>query len=99
MSILYATIPHKLLKVFSEDINFFFKSKVGKHIGFSKTSIYWTSNGAGRRYFIKQTLANTVSSLINKCFFIINNIVFKQDICMPVGIGLIVFFISLNLSI
>ena len=94
MSILYATIPHKLLKVFSEDINFFFKSKVGKHIGFSKTSIYWTSNGAGRR-----TLANTVSSLINKCFFIINNIVFKQDICMPVGIGLIVFFISLNLSI
>ena len=91
MSILYTTIPHKLLKVFSEDINFVFKSKVGKHIGFSKTSVYWTSNGAGRRM--------SMSSLINKCFSIIDNIVFKQDIGMPVGIGLIVFFISLNLSI
>ena len=91
MSILYTTIPHKLLKVFSEDINFVFKSKVGKHIGFCKTSVYWTSNGAGRRM--------SMSSLINKCFSIIDNIVFKQDIGMPVGIGLIVFFISLNLSI
>ena len=58
-SILYATIPHKLLlKVLSKVINFLFKSKVRKRIGFSKTYIYWTSKGAGRRYFTKQTLVN-----------------------------------------
>ena len=56
---LYVTIPHKpLLTVLSEAISFVSESKVTKHIGFSKTSIYWTSNGAGRRYFTKQILAN-----------------------------------------
>ena len=57
--ILYTTIPDKLLlKVLSEVINFVFKSKVRKRIGFSKTYIYWTSKGAGRRYFTEQTLVN-----------------------------------------
>ena len=69
---LYTTIPHKLLlKVVSAVINFVFKSKVRKLIGFSKTSIYWTSKGAGRRYFTKQTLVNAMPFLINKCFFIL----------------------------
>ena len=68
-SALYATILHKLLlKVPSEVINFFFKSKVSKCIGFSKISVYWTSKGAGRGYFTKQTLVNAISFLINKCF-------------------------------
>ena len=58
----------QLLKVLSEVINFAFKSKVRKCIGLSKTSIYWTSKGAGRGYFIKQTLVNATSFLINKCF-------------------------------
>ena len=44
---------HKLLNVLSELINFVFKSKVRKCICFSKTSIYWTFKGAGRRYFTK----------------------------------------------
>ena len=58
-SMLYSTIPDKLLlKMLSEVINFVFKSKVRKRIGFSKTQIYWTSKGAGRRYFTKQTLIN-----------------------------------------
>ena len=58
-SISYTTIPHKLLlKVLSKVINFVFKSKVRKRIGFSKAYIYWTSQGAGRRYFTKQTLVN-----------------------------------------
>ena len=58
-SILSTSIPHKLLlKVLSEVINFAFKSKVRKRIGFSKTYIYWTSKGAGRRYFTEQTLVN-----------------------------------------
>ena len=68
-STFYSAIPHKLLiKVLSEIINFVFKSKVRKRIGFSKTFIYWTSKGAGRRYFTKQTFVNAISFLINKYF-------------------------------
>ena len=64
-----ATTLYKLLiKVLSEVISFVFKSKVRQHIGFSKTSIYWTSMGVGRRYFTKQTFVNAISFLINKCF-------------------------------
>ena len=63
---LYTTIPHKvLLKVLSEVINFVFKFKSRKRIGFSKTSTYWISKGAGRRHFTKQTLVNTMPFLIN----------------------------------
>ena len=65
----HTTILHKLLlKVLLEIINFAFKSKVRKRIGFSKTFIYWTSKGAGRRYFTKQKLANAIFFLINKYF-------------------------------
>ena len=68
-STLYTAILHKLpLKVLSEIINFVFKSKVRKRIGFSKTLIYWTSKGAGRRYFTKQNLVNTIFFLIKKYF-------------------------------
>ena len=70
-----STIPHKLLiKELSEVINFIFKLKFKKHIGFFKTSVYWTSKGVGRRYFTKQTLFNAKSILINKCFFTISNL-------------------------
>ena len=56
---LHTTILHKLLlKVLSEIINFVFKSKVRKGISFSKTFIYWTSKGAGRRYFIRYWYIN-----------------------------------------
>ena len=69
LSTLDTTILHKLLlKALSEIINFVFKSKVRKHIGFSKTFIYWTSKGAGRRYFTKQNLVNAIPFLINKYF-------------------------------
>ena len=68
-STLYTTTLHKFfLKVPSEVINFFFKSKVRKCIGFPKTFIYWSSRGAGRRYFTKQTLVNAIYFLMNKCF-------------------------------
>ena len=62
------TLDKLLIKVLSEVISFVFKSKVRQHIGFSKTSIYWTSMGVGRRYFTKQTFVNAISFLINKCF-------------------------------
>ena len=29
---------------------------------------YWTSNGAGRKYFTEQTLVNAISFLKNTCF-------------------------------
>ena len=68
-STLYTTILYKLLlKVLSEIINFVFKPKVIKRIGFSKTVMYWTFEGAGRRYFTKQTLVNAICFLINKYF-------------------------------
>ena len=68
-STLYTTILHKLLlKVLSEIINFVFKPKVIKRIGFSKTVMYWTSEGAGRRYLTKQNLVNALCFLINKYF-------------------------------
>ena len=55
-STFYTTILDKfLIKVLPEVINFVFKSKVIQHIGFSKTSIYWTSKDVRRRYFTKQT--------------------------------------------
>ena len=67
-STLYTTASHKLLlKMLSEVIISVFKSKVRKRTDFSKTSVI--SKGAGRRYFLKQTLANATSFLINKCFF------------------------------
>ena len=77
ISTLYPTIPHKLLKkLLSEDTDFDFKLKVKRRIDFFKTFIYRTSKGAERRYFIKQTLVNAMSFLINKCFFAIGNVVF-----------------------
>ena len=63
-----ATTLYKLLiKVLSEVISFVFKSKVRGNVGFSKTSIYWTSNVVGRRYFTEQNLVNAIYFLINKC--------------------------------
>ena len=56
------------------------------HTGFLKNSIYWTSMRAGRRYFTKQTIVKAMSFLINRCFFTIGNIVFKQDVGILMGI-------------
>ena len=104
-STVYTTILHKfLLKVPSEVINFFFKFKVIKCIDFSKKSIYWSSRGAGRRYFTKQTLVNAISFLMNKCFanlllkWSLNEILAYQLVLTQHHFGPTSFFISLNLS-
>ena len=104
-STLYTTILHKfLLEVPSEVINFFFKFKVRKCIGFSKTSIYWSSRGAGRRCITKQTLVNAISFLMNKCFVTLlvkwfsNKILVYQLVLTQHHFGPTSFFISLNLS-
>ena len=43
-------------------------------------------NEAGRRYFTKQTLVNAMSFFMDKCFFTVGNMLFKQDIGIPMGI-------------
>ena len=105
-STLYTTILHKfLLKVPSEVINFFFKSKVRKCIGFSKISIYWSSRGAGRRCITKQTLVIAMFFLMNKYFVTLlvkwfsNKILLHQLALTQQHFGPTSFFISLNLSI
>ena len=106
-STFYTTTLDKLfIKVLSEVISFVFKSKVRQHIGFSKTSIYWTSSkGVGRRYFTKKTLVNAISFFINKCFVtllvtcFLNKILAYQSILTQHHFGPTSFFISLNLSI
>ena len=62
LSILSTTIPHKLL-LFSEVINFVFKSKVSKRIGFYK----YISIGLLRELEEDTSLNKLLS--INKCFF------------------------------
>ena len=105
-STFYTTTLDKLLiKVLSEVISFVFKSKVRQHIGFSKTSIYWTSKGVGRGYFTTQTLVNTISFLTNKCFVILlvtwflNKIFEYQLVLTQHHFEPTSFFISLNLRI
>ena len=84
---LYTAIPHNLLiKVLSEVMNFVFKSKTPSRIGFSKTSIPWTSKGYARRYFTRQTLIDFILFLI-KIRFTIGNLMFKQEIGIYMVIG------------
>ena len=85
---LYKTIPHKfVMYVLSEVINFVLKSKTRSRIVFSETSNYWTSKGCGRRYFARQTLFHAISFLVRKCNFTIGNVVFKEEISIPMGIN------------
>ena len=86
-STLYTTIPHNLLiKVLSEIVKFVFKSKVRRRIGFSNSSLYWTTKGVGKRYFTENRLIQSMTFLIKNCFFTVGNLVFKQDIGIPMGI-------------
>ena len=88
VSALYTTIPHKLLiKVLSGVINLVFKSKIRKRI---------TSIGLQRNQEEDTSLNKLLSML---CLFsIINafsNLVFKQDIGIPMGIGQAPFWVHL----
>ena len=80
---LYTTIPHNFLNTV---INFVFKSKTWCRISFSKTSVYWSPKGCGKRYFARQTLIDAISFLITKCYFTIGHLVFKHETCIPMGI-------------
>ena len=102
---LYQTvIINLLIKVSCEITKFVLKSKTRSRIGFLKTSIYVTSKGCRRRYLARQTLIDVISFLITKCNFTNGNLVFKQEIDIPMGIDQALywahlFFFSLNLNI
>ena len=97
-STLYTTIPHNLLaKVLFEIVQFVFKSKVRSRLGFSNTSIYWTSKGCGKRFFTEKSLTEAVTFLIKRCYFTIGNLVYKQDIGIPMGIDPAPFWANLFL--
>ena len=81
ISTLYTTISHNLsINVLSEIIHIGFKSKVRSKIGFSPTSIYWTSKGLGKRIFTEKSLIDAITFLTKSCYFTIRNMVLKQDI-------------------
>ena len=97
-STLYTTLPHNLLiEVLNNLIGFVFKSTTKKKLGFSESSVYFTSKGVGNRYFTLETLKHTVSYLIQKCYFTVGNLVFKQDIGIPMGIDPAPFWANLFL--
>ena len=97
-STLYTTLPHNLLiEVLNNLIGFVFKSKIKKKLGFSESSVYFTSKGVGNRFFTEETLKETISYLIKQCYFTIGNLVFKQDIGIPMGIDPAPFWANLIL--
>ena len=97
-STLYTTLPHNLLiEVLNNLIGFVFKSTIKKKLGFSESSVYFTSKGVGNRFFTQETLKDTVSYLIKRCYFTIGNLVFKQDIGIPMGIDPAPFWANLFL--
>ena len=66
----------------SEFINFVFRSKSENALAFLKH----LSIGIWKRYFTKQTPVIAMSFLINKCFFTIDSVTFKQGVGIPMGI-------------
>ena len=82
-----STLQHHIRQFLIKSyLNFVFKSKTRSRSGFSNTSVYWTSKGCGRTYFTRKTLIDAMSFLITKCYITIGNLVFKQEIGIPMGI-------------
>ena len=63
----------------------------------SESSVYRTSKGAGKHFLTQQSLKHADSFLIKNCVFTIANLVFKQDIGIPMGIQLAPFCANLFL--
>ena len=78
-------------------MHFVLKSKVRSKIGFSATSVYWTSKGLGKRCFTEKRLIETITFLIKSCYFTIRNTVFKQNIGIPMRIDPAPFWTNLFL--
>ena len=97
-STLYTTLPHNLLiEVLADIIEFVFKGNKKSKIGFSPTSVYWTSKGKEKRFFTKAGLIEAVTFLIKQCYFTVGNLVLKQNIGIPMGIDPAPFWANLFL--
>ena len=97
-STLYTKIPHHLLiNVLSEIIDFVFKGKAKHRIGFSNSSVYWTTKGKDKRFFTNSSLKEIVSFLISNCYFTVGNVIFQQIIGIPMGIDPAPFWANLFL--
>ena len=95
---LYTTLPHDLLiAVLSEIINFVFDSGCRNKLGFSHSSVYWTTKGKDNRFFTNTSLSECVSFLIKNCFFKVGNAILRQCIGIPMGIDPAPFWANLFL--
>ena len=91
-------ILYSLMSLLREEIIYFvFNSSCRNKIGFSPSSVYWTTKGIDNRFFTKETLVECVSFLVSKCFFKVGNQIFKQNIGIPMGIDPAPFWANLFL--
>ena len=85
---LYTKIPHdKLIHVIREIIDFVFKGGTRDVISINSSGIAdWSSKRMGSCYFFtKAKIIEAVEYLINNCYFITGNKLFKQTIGIPMG--------------
>ena len=73
------------MKLLNEIISFAFYYEKMTPAQFPGSSVYWTSKGAKERPFKQKSLKNTVPFLISKCVFTVGNLMFKQNIGIPMG--------------
>ena len=95
---LYTTLPHDLLvKTLTEIINFVFDCGCRNRLGFSASSVYWTTKGKDNRFFTNTSLAECMEFLIRNCYFKVGNHILKQNIGIPMGIDPAPFWANLFL--
>ena len=93
---LYTKIPHQsLIDILFKVIDFAFSAGKKKYINVSGKSAYWTHNR--NLSFTIHSLKSSVRFLISECHFVIGNLVFTQDIGIPMGIDPAPFWANLYL--
>ena len=73
------------------------RRKTKHRLGFSDSSVYWTTKGKDKRYFTNSSLKEVVSFLITNCYFTVGNVIFQQIIGIPMGIDPAPFWANLFL--
>ena len=92
---LYTKIPHQsLINILFKVIDFAFSAGKKKYINVSGKSAYWTHNR--NLSFTIHSLKSSVRFLISECHFVIGNLVFTQDIGIPMGIDPAPFWGNFN---
>ena len=94
---LYTKIPHdKLVDTLIKVIDFTFKGGKKKFIATATRTAFWTNKSS--LGISKKDLKSIVEYLITECHFTVGNIVFTQDIGIPMGISPAPFFANLFLQ-